>query len=145
MKIIPSIILFLLLLNQNGICQNTITKEANSEDVNTITDSLNFIVEVSYAGDAYTSGYKAEIKTEGGKIFCYYTKNDAKKAKVYRKEIDQAFIKDLKERINYRIKTNPDNCDTKTIIKVSNQDTFLEFSFSDCNDVTFDDDFFKLK
>jgi hypothetical protein len=145
MKRILSIILFLLILNHEGFCQDKISKEANAEEVNTIVDSLNFVVEVSYSGDEYTAGYKAEFKTEGGKTYCYYTKNDPKKTKVYKKIINNDFIKELKERINYRIKNNPDNCNTQTIVKISNLASFLEFSFSDCQDFIFDDDFFKLK
>jgi hypothetical protein len=127
-----------------------ITKTAFSQDslqIDPIIDSLNFVVDVSYSDTEFGPGYKAEIKTEAGKIFCYYQKKEfkGKTSKLYKKQVNDTFIKELKERINYRIKTDPDNCKTKTIVKVIGLDKSFEFSFSDCEDVSFDDDFFKLK
>jgi hypothetical protein len=147
MKKIVSIVLFLTCLIQNGFSQSPALEEIKSEELNTITDSLNFVIEVSYTGQDYGPGFKAEIKTEGGRFFCYYSKNDpkAKKIKIHKKEVKEAFLKELKERINYRIQTDPDNCTTKTSVKISNLTKFFTFSFSDCLDVSFDDDFFKLK
>jgi hypothetical protein len=134
------IILFSLFINKTAFSQDSL-------EVDAITDSLNFIIEVNYNDQEFGPGYKAEIKTEGGKTYCYYSKNEVKgkKSKVYKKTVNDHFIKELKERINYRIKTDPDNCRTKTIVKISHLDKNITFSFSDCEDISFDDDFFKLK
>jgi uncharacterized secreted protein with C-terminal beta-propeller domain len=140
MNRIAFIIFISLFINQSVFSQDSL-------EIDVITDSLNFTIDVNYNNEEFGPGYKAEIKTEGGKIFCYYNKHDikGKKTKVFKKEVNDDFVKEVKERINYRIKTDPDNCRTKTIVKVSHIDKTLEFSFSDCEDVSFDDDFFKLK